>query len=154
MQTTFSTNQTTNSITLSTTALALFAIFGATGCSGSVNQWEKTYPVSGVVQFKGKPIAGAELAFFPIDASAPDEVRPKAKANETGRFEAWTYVQNDGLPAGKYRVTVVHHEVAVSKGTIVAKPNTLPGKYATLDKTDLQVEILPSKNETISIDLK
>lgn len=136
------------------TVLTLLAILSAAGCSGSNNPWEKTYPVSGVVQFKGKPISGAELAFFPMDTSAPDEVRPKAKSDEAGRFEAWTYAQKDGLPAGKYRVTVVHHEVAVSNGTIVAKPNTLPAKYATLDKTDLQVEILPHHKETIAIDLK
>jgi hypothetical protein len=153
MQTNFFKTKATLSIPLSA-AVALIAILGATGCSGPANPWEKTYPVSGVVQFKGKPIPGAELAFFPINASAPDEVRPKAKSDETGRFEAWTYIGNDGLPAGKYRVTVVHHEVAVSKGTIVAKLNTLPAKYATLDRTDLQVEILPNHQETIAIDLK
>ncbi|XZE42913.1 hypothetical protein SH467x_002453 [Pirellulaceae bacterium SH467] len=116
--------------------------------------WEKTYPVSGVVQYKGKPVPGAELAFFPVDASFPDEVRPKAKSNPAGSFDIWTYVQSDGIPAGKYRVTVVQHEVSVSKGTIVAKPNALPSKYATLDKTDLQIEIQPNANGSIAIDLK
>lgn len=153
MQSNFSKTNTLFSIPLSATAV-LLAVLGATGCSGSKNPWEKTFPVSGVVQFKGKTVAGAELAFFPIDASAPDEVRPKAKSDANGRFEASTFTHNDGLPAGKYRVTVVHHEVAVSKGTIVAKPNTLPAKYATLDKTDLQVEILANHKEMITIDLK
>ncbi|AMV34435.1 hypothetical protein VN12_20085 [Pirellula sp. SH-Sr6A] len=116
--------------------------------------WEKTYPVSGVVQYKGKPVAGAELAFFPVDVSFPDDVRPKAKSDPSGTFDIWTYVQSDGIPAGKYRVTVVQHEVSVSKGTIVAKPNALPNKYATLDKTDLQIEIQPNDRGPIAIDLK
>jgi len=55
---------------------------------------------------------------------------------------------------GSYKVTVIHNEVSVSKGTIVAKPNDLPAKYSRLDSTDIIVRIEPGQNELPPIDLK
>jgi hypothetical protein len=63
-------------------------------------------------------------------------------------------VQGDGAPAGNYKVTVVHNEVAVSKDTIVAKPNDLPEKFSKRDTTNIQVQIVAGKNEIPSIDIK
>jgi hypothetical protein len=123
------------------------------GCS-QPKPWETTQPTTGKVTFKGAPVADAELSFFPEEKSFPDSVRPKAKTSADGKFTAWTYVQGDGVPIGKYKVTIVHNAVSVSKDTIVAKPNDLPAKYATLDSTDLQVQIVAGKNEVPSFDLK
>jgi hypothetical protein len=41
------------------------------GCGGS-NPWETVYPATGVLTFKGKPLADAEISLFPVDATAPD----------------------------------------------------------------------------------
>lgn len=128
-------------------------IFGASGCSKGKTPWEQTYPAKGIVKYKGKPIANAELAFLPTDAEAPDAVRPKAKTAADGKFEVWTYQSGDGIPAGTYKVTIVHNEVAVSKGTIVAKPNSLPAKYARFDTTDLSVPITAGENELPAFEL-
>ncbi len=133
-------------------AAALLVSFA--GCFGSKDRWEQTHPVTGTVSFKGTPVENAELAFYPVDGDAPDAVRPRAKSAEGGKYEAWTYEQGDGVPAGNYKVTVIHNEVAVSKGTIVAKPNSLPAKYSRLDTTDLQVEIVAGKNEIPAFELK
>ncbi|MFO0943600.1 MAG: hypothetical protein U0930_22925 [Pirellulales bacterium] len=133
-------------------AITLSASF--TGCSGGGSVWEKTYPVSGVVTHKGQPITDAEIAFFPVDKEAPETVRPKAKSTAGGKFTVWTYNPGDGAPAGKYKVTVVHNEVAVSKDTIVAKPNDLPQKYAGRDSTDLEIQIVAGSNESTSLSLK
>ncbi len=104
--------------------------------------------------FKGAPVNNAELSFFPEDRSVPDSVRPKAKTSADGKFVAWTNVQGDGVPAGNYKVTIVHNEVSISKDTIVAKPNDLPAKYAALDTTDLQVQIKAGNNELQPFELK
>jgi hypothetical protein len=128
------------------TPLLLAAILSLTGCS-KTSSWDKTYPVTGRLSYKGKPLSDAELAFFPTDPDAPDTVRPKAKSSEDGSFVVWTYQRGDGAPAGRYKVTVVHHSVAVSKDTLVAKPNDLPGKYARRDTTDLQIEVQKGVNE-------
>ncbi len=138
---------------LSISLLSTFALSVASGCGGK-NTWEKTHPVSGSVTLKNSPIANADLAFFPVDEAAPETVRPKAKTGEDGTFQAWTYEQGDGLPAGNYKVTVVRNEVTVSRDTIVAKPNDLPAKYAKKDSTDIVVEIKAGENALPAIELK
>ncbi len=124
------------------------------GCGKGAAPWEKTYPVKGVISFKGKPVADAELSFFPEDASYPDLVRPRAKSGADGTFVVWTYEQGDGAPVGSYKVTVVHHEIGISKETVITKPNDLPEKYSKLDTTDLTVEVRGTENELPPIDLK
>ncbi len=112
------------------------------------------HPTTGQVTFKGRPIADAELTFFPEDKTYPDSVRPRAKSTADGKFVAWTHIQGDGVPAGSYKVTIVHNEVAISKNTIVAKPNDLPAKYSKRDTTDIHVQIASGKNEIPAIELK
>ena len=124
------------------------------GCSGGKEPWEATYPVSGVVTYKGSPVANADISFFPEDASFPDTVRPKAKSGTDGTFVISTYAGGDGAPAGNYKVTIVRHEVTVSKDTIVAKPNDLPGKYSKRDTTDLEVQVVASQNDLPPFDLR
>ena len=134
------------------TCTLLFASFG--GCSKPKDPWEITHPATGQVSFKGRPISDAELTFFPEDKSFPDSVRPKAKTTADGTFVAWTNAQGDGVPAGSYKVTIVHNEVSISNGTIVAKPNDLPVKYSKRDTTDIQVQIAPGTNAIPAIELK
>lgn len=123
------------------------------GCSEQ-KPWETTQPAVGTITLKGRPIANAELAFFPEDDNIPTAVRPRAKSTEGGKFIVWTYAQGDGAPAGSYKVTVVHHEVGVSKGTIIAKLNDLPKKYSKLQTTDIVVNIAAGQNEIPPIELR
>lgn len=129
---------------LSSLSMTLFLC----GCGGS-KPWETVYPVKGVVTHKGKPVKDAELAFFPLDEKFPEAVRPLAKTTENGEFTVSTYNNGDGAPAGKYKVTVIHHEIVISGGGMGTKPNDLPKKYASKDTTNLIVEI-DSKETTLS----
>lgn len=124
------------------------------GCSKPADPWEITHPTTGQVSFKGRALADAELTFYPQDKSYPESVRPRAKSTADGKFVAWTHVQWDGVPAGSYKVTIVHNEVSISKDTIVAKPNDLPVKYSKKDTTDIRVQIAKGKNAIPAIDLK
>ena len=124
------------------------------GCSKRSEPWEVLHPATGQVTFKGRPIADAELSFFPEDKSFPDSVRPRAKSSADGKYVVWTSVQGDGIPAGAYKVTIVHNEVSISKDTIVAKPNDLPVKLSKRDTTDIQVKIAAGKNDIPKIDIK
>ncbi len=137
---------------MSLAALPLLSL--SVGCSKAKPVWEFTQPTAGQVTFKGKPIANAELSFFPEDPSFPESVRPRAKTSADGKFIAWTYVEGDGLPKGSYKVTIIHHEISVSNETIVAKPNDLPIKYSKRDTTDVVVQIKDGKNELPVIELK
>lgn len=123
------------------------------GCGGA-KPWDKVYPAQGVVTHKGKPVKDAELAFFPIDPEVPEQVRPWAKTNENGEFRLSTYDRDDGAPAGSYKVTIVHHEIVISGGSMGTKPNDLPAKYASKETTDLTVEIEPQDTVIPPIDLK
>lgn len=114
------------------------------GCGGK--PWETVYVAKGVIKHKGKPVKDAEIRFFPVNTEYPESVRPWAKSNENGEFVLSTYDRDDGAPTGAYKVTVVHHEIVVKGDSMMAKPNSLPKKYATKDTTDLTVEI--SKGET------
>lgn len=118
----------------------LLSILLLSGC-GKSEPWNKVYPVNGVVTYKGKPVKDAELAFFPLDEQVPDLVRPFARTNENGEFSLTTFNHGDGAPAGKYKVTVVHHEVVVVKDIMTAKPNNLPRKYSNRDSSDLVIEV-------------
>jgi hypothetical protein len=124
------------------------------GCGKAKEPWETTHPVSGLVTFKGKPVADAELSFFPEDKSYPETVRPRAKSGPDGKFSVWTYEQGDGAPAGRYKVTAVHFEVGLSKDTVITKPNDLPAKYSRLETTDLVVEIKGEESELPAINLQ
>lgn len=138
-----------------TVALLLTVVAVAVGgCGKAKEPWETAYPVSGLVTFKGKPVADAELSFFPEDKSYPESVRPRAKSGPDGKFNVWTYEQGDGAPAGRYKVTAVHFEVGLSKDTVITKPNDLPAKYSRLETTDLVVEIKGEESELPAINLQ
>ena len=123
------------------------------GCK-SQDPWETTYPASGSVVFKGKPVDSAEVTLFPVDSKIPETVLPRGKSGPDGKFVLWTFKAGDGAPAGKYKVTVIHNEVSVSKDTIVAKPNDLPVKVSRKDTTDLEVTIAAGQNELPPFDFK
>src|SRR5262245_23797280 len=108
-----------------------------TGCGKAKEPWETAYPAKGVLTYKGKPVANAEIAFFPQGTSMPDSVRPRAKTNDEGAFVVWTYQPGDGAPAGNYKVTIVHHSVTEKNGVGITLPNDLPPKYSRVQSTDL-----------------
>lgn len=133
-------------------ALVLSVLHTAAGCKAR-NAWEETQPASGTIRFKGKPIENAEITLFPTDATFPESVRPRGRSTKDGKFVLWTYQEGDGVPAGTYKVTVVHNEVSVSKDTIVAKPNDLPAKYSKRDSTSLEITINKGNND-VPLELK
>lgn len=139
-----------NHITGHFIAALTFAVFGC----GSGEPWKTSHPVSGTVTYKGKPVKDAELAFFPLDERFPESVRPLAKTKESGEFVVGTYDRDDGAPAGQYKVTVVHHEIVVSKGGMGTKPNDLPKKYATKETTDLIIEVPSGGTQLPPFELK
>lgn len=124
------------------------------GCGAKKTPWETVYPAKGSVTINGKPVADADISLFPEDNTYPESVRPRAKSGEDGTFTIWTYEKDDGAPAGRYKVTIVHNEVSISQGAVVTRPNDLPAKYARRESTDLYAEIIPDSAELPAFDLK
>ena len=84
--------------------LVLFTIFS--GCNQADTN---TISASGIVIYAGSPVAGAEVAFLPVDLSS--ETKPaRGTTDSNGRFVVKTYfssqVDAKGVRPGQYSVTV------------------------------------------------
>jgi hypothetical protein len=127
----------------------------AAGCGNSNADRPETYPVSGVVTYKGLPVPDAQVTFSP-------EGQGQAAFGRTdteGKYSLTTYESGDGAVAGRYKVAVTKFDApeqpaaptggeyvppAAGKYQKVAKPkNHLPAKYATPQSSDLQAEVKP-----------
>lgn len=109
-------------------------------------------PVSGKVTINGAPVEGALIGFEPdgIDGYS----RPSAATTDSsGNFVVGTYDKADGMPAGKYKVTVVKKEVMgklpenINSEDMAANVQplryqwTVPRKYSTSADSGLTVEV-------------
>lgn len=84
-----------------------FALAAAVaGCFGSNRP--PTYPVSGTVTWKGKPVEGARVVFVP---QQPGGQAAAGITDAQGRYRLTTYVEGDGAPEGEYRVKVTMYDV-------------------------------------------
>jgi hypothetical protein len=111
------------------------------GCSKPQQPWEKVYPAGGVVKYRGQPLSGAVVTLIPEEADFPSSVRPTAVTDDDGAFEVGTYSADDGAPAGKYKVLVLHYPVVGSAENPYAGPNDLPPMYAKAETTTLKITI-------------
>jgi hypothetical protein len=84
-------------------------------CGGEQEEFRfEVHPVEGQITQKGKPVARAFVRFHPLDPSStkiPEgregpEVLLTTETDPDGRFVMSTYLADDGVPAGKYAVTV------------------------------------------------
>src|SRR4051812_5807273 len=87
-------------------ATLVLLVTEATGCGDGR---EKVSPVRGKVTYKGQGIPQATVVFFRVDP--PNEItkklHPYAYVGNDGQFEIKTYVDGDGAPPGKYRVSII-----------------------------------------------
>lgn len=114
---------------------ALLLVLALAGCS-KPTAWDKIQPVAGSVTYKGLPIDGANLVFYPKDKSFPDSIRPTATTGAGGGFQVGTKGSNDGAPPGEYDVTITWNPLAGdSRG-----PNRLPDKYSKPGQLTARVE--------------
>jgi hypothetical protein len=97
-------------------------------------------PVTGKVLYAGKPLADAKITLH------PEEKGPTATGITfaDGTFALTTYKENDGAPAGRYRVTVT----AERDGK-----NLLPARFANPETTDLVFEVRGGVKNEITINL-
>jgi hypothetical protein len=132
----------------------LAAAIIAAGCGRPQEPWEKVYPASGVVHYRGQPLSGAVVTLIPLDADFPDSVRPTAVTDAEGTFAIGTYSADDGAPAGDYKVLVLHYPVEGAADNPHAGPNDLPVKYAKAETTDLLVSVGEEETEFQPLELE
>lgn len=121
-----------------TLALAL-NLTSLAGCSRGGRA--AVYPAEGQVVLDGKPLAGAQVVFYPQGTKDGETIPSRAQTDEQGRYRLSTYEKEDGAPEGQYDVTVVHYRARQDGSGFVPGPNALPTKYASPKTTDLHVTV-------------
>lgn len=91
--------------------LMICSLFLLTGCGGDGRP--TLVPIEGSVTLDGQPLDGATIAFIP---NTGNTIQRGSKGSSTsgGKFTVGTYANDDGIPVGSYKVTVIKKEL-VSK---------------------------------------
>lgn len=125
-----------------------------------------TYPVKGLVQYKGKPVEGATVTLIPSQA---DGRSASGTTDAEGAFEVTTYVspalQAQGAMPGDYDIVVSKMEVrelaedlspqeAQATFQKLGPPkNLLPKKYRSPNTSGLSVTIENGPPEPVNLEL-
>jgi hypothetical protein len=145
-------------------SLAAVALVISACGDDSKNYRFEVHPTDGKVVYKGQPVPKAIVRFHPTDPSAlklPEgkegpTVTLTTETDQQGEFKASTYLANDGLPAGDYKVTVASGlpEVDIenaddgkTKGSKAA-PASL-SKYRDPATTTLKASVKPGENHLV-----
>jgi hypothetical protein len=132
-----------------TTALVL----QVSGCGQSDKNRVAVHPVTGSVQFRGLPTAGAFVSLHAKNAT--DSVpTPRATVAKDGTFTVTTYDGNDGAPEGDYVLTVQWYRPVRVGNDLVGGPNVLPVKYASAQTSDVKIRIAAGENQLKLIHLR
>lgn len=121
------------------------------GCSGESRP--PTYPVSGTVTLKGKPVEKATLTFVPMEKGEP----ASAITDANGKYSLTTYIAGDGARPGAYRIKVAKYNIEAPDPTDSARFMTFEEEQKIYNDPSLrpsppQINLLPKKyeNETTS----
>jgi hypothetical protein len=77
------------------------------GCSSRSGR-PPTYPVTGTVTWKGKPLEAATVVYVPV---TPGVEAASGITDAAGRYRLTTYVAGDGAQAGEYHVKVSKYDL-------------------------------------------
>jgi hypothetical protein len=142
--------------------LAVAVAMLAAGCGGE--DGPPLVPVGGVVKYEGKPLEHVELTFAP-DPSNKDVTPGTAMTDADGSYKA-RYQSRFGLAEGKYKISLRKIEVQADANVPTAikgdptqmemmglVKNTLPKKYAELDKTSFNIEVKSGATDPFDFEL-
>ena len=123
----------------SLTAASILLVL-ATGCGSQLEPAPfsgKTFPVKGIVTYKGKPLTRGKVRFEP-DAGREAE----GTINPDGTFTLSTFQPGDGALPGVHRVAV-----------FTPKKKEIPGRYANFALSGIELVVNEEKAE-YAINLK
>jgi hypothetical protein len=150
------------------------------GC-GDSSGLARRYPVSGTVNYNGKPLEGGTISFAPADGKG----RAAGGAITEGHYSLTTQDPDDGAIPGKYKVGILAKEadrsrvdLKIKKGregtatekekkamavvfpqkvaarAAAAAKNLIPAKYSSPETSGLVVEVKEQSNTGVDFDLK
>lgn len=129
-------------------------------------------PVQGRVTFSGKAVPRARVVFVPADSTASEgkkRVLPFADTDAQGNFEMKTYVDGDGAPPGKYRVSIIgiigrssggvgkdnpggESSNGPNQGLVI--PADIVKKFGDAETSGIEVTVQPGENKLQPFELK
>lgn len=129
-------------------ALLLCAI----GCGGG----PRLAPVSGKVTLDGKPLAGADISFYPVNVKAGSDagIASTGKTDVNGEYSLETTKGQRGAVVGPHRVSITRPIEDVGdadtrpKRTRAGPPmkDLVPARYMG-EQSELKFEVLPEDNK-------
>lgn len=123
------------------------------GCGGRSDF--PTAPVSGVVTFNGKPLAGANVAFEPRKSGKGNLSGPGSygTTDAEGRFRLTTIRDEEGAVVGKHRVSIrtFRAERGPDGGMQIVAKEKLPAKYH--EQTTLTAEVPEEGTDAANFEL-
>ncbi|MHB8900145.1 MAG: carboxypeptidase-like regulatory domain-containing protein [Thermoguttaceae bacterium] len=105
------------------------------GCAPPAADRPATYPVTGVVTYKGEPVADANVNFQLAGGSG----YAVGKTDAAGKYTLMTFVDGDGALPGEYKVAITKFEQTAQAS---AAPDTSE-EYAPAEQSE---EAAPAKN--------
>jgi hypothetical protein len=133
--------------------LVLFVLFVA-GCSERKHEpgpKVESFPVTGTVSVAGQPAAGARVFFHPTPYQPRQRVFD-AFTGEGGQFQPTTNTPGDGLPPGKYIVTITWPEIPTDDPEL--ERDKLRGRYNNPKRPVFTVEVKAEANNLKPFELK
>lgn len=146
---------------LAVIATGLLLLACAEGCNGKSRL--EVAPVHGRVTYHGQGVPKATVIFHPVDDAndAAKKMRPFAYGDAQGNFELKTYVDGDGAPLGKYRVSIVAvstapasrnrkdapaSEAGSAPGQAISIPADISRKFGNVDTAGIEVTVVEGEN--------
>jgi len=88
-----------------TVTVAPLLLLMCSACGGDADR-KPLFPAEGKVIYQAKPAEGAIVFLHPVAGAEPTAARPHGTVQSDGTFRLSTYLPDDGVPAGTYRVAV------------------------------------------------
>jgi hypothetical protein len=132
-----------------------------TGCRGKDRL--SVYPVHGRVIYGTHGVPEATVIFFPAEDAVEKakKLRPFGYCDGQGNFDLKTYVDNDGAPPGKYRVSIIAFSAVRSSSTkdhpagerpagqtnLLQIPAEISKKYGNVETAGIEVTVQKGENK-------
>ncbi len=103
----------------------------------------KCYPVHGVVHVNGQPADGVRVMFVPVSPTPDQKKLPIGLTDSEGKFSLTTFTQDDGAPAGEYKVTAQWFGNTTDKfgRATVGDTDKLENRYVDPQKSDIKAKV-------------
>ncbi|MBX9624972.1 MAG: metallophosphoesterase [Gemmataceae bacterium] len=110
---------------------------------------QPTHPAAVTVRLDGQPLAAATVTLHRLNPETEKWASwADGLTDDRGETKLSTYTKFDGVPVGKYAVTVVKTGKGYYDGEVPEK-SLLPARYETPAGTPLKVTVKPGSNEFI-----